>query len=220
MNAGKPIRVMIIDDHRMMRDALRALMEQAGGIELVGEAGDALSGIDTASRTNPDVILVDVGLKGIGGIEAAHRLRKAVPASRVLILSQYDDEEYVVEALGEGGAAGYLIKSDAASELLGAIRAVAAGKRYISPAVAPVVLENLRRTVRGAGQTNAVLTRREREIVRLIAEGVGAKEIARRLAISPKTVQVHRTNVAAKLHLASTAAIVRYAIKHKLLKLE
>jgi len=220
MNAGKPIRVMIIDDHRMMRDALRALMEQAGGIELVGEAGDALSGIDTASRTNPDVILVDVGLKGIGGIEAAHRLRKAVPASRVLILSQYDDEEYVVEALGEGGAAGYLIKSDAASELLGAIRAVAAGKRYISPAVAPVVLENLRRTVRGAGQTNAVLTRREREIVRLIAEGVGAKEIARRLAISPKTVQVHRTNVAAKLHLASTAVIVRYAIKHKLLKLE
>ncbi len=122
----------------------------------------------------------------------------------------------MLETLGEAGAAGYLIKSDAASELISAIRAVAAGKRYISPAVAPVVLDKLRRNARRKN----VLTRREREVVRLVATGVGIKEIGERLGISPKTVQVHRTNLAAKLHLTSTAAIVRYAIKHKLMKVD
>ncbi len=129
----KPIRVLIIDDHRMLRDALRILLEKEDGIQLTGEAGDELEGIKVAVLTRPEVILLDIGMHGIGGIQAAHRLRHMVPRSRVLMLSQYDDEEYVLEALGEAQAAGYLIKSDAASELVGAIRAVAAGKRYISP---------------------------------------------------------------------------------------
>jgi DNA-binding NarL/FixJ family response regulator len=220
MNMGRPIRVLVIDDHRLLRDALRILLEKEDGIQLTGEAGDALEGIGVAARTRPDVILLDIGMHGMGGIDAAHRLHKEVPGSRVLILSQYDDEEYVLEALGEAGAAGYVIKSDAAFELLGAIRAVAAGKRYISPAVAPVVLEKLRGNVRRFGQDNGILTKREREILRLIAEGDSTKAIAGRLGISPKTVQVHRTNLAAKLRLPSTAAIVRYAIKHKLMKLD
>ncbi len=216
MSAGKTIRVVAIDDHRMLRDALRVLLDKEGGIEVVGEAGDALEGIALASRVRPDVVLLDINLTGLSGIEAVYGLRKELPAARVLILSQYDDEEYVLEALGEAGAAGYLIKSDAASELISAIRAVAAGKRYISPAVAPVVLDKLRRNARRKN----VLTRREREVVRLIATGVGIKEIGERLGISPKTVQVHRTNLAAKLHLTSTAAIVRYAIKNKLMRID
>jgi two-component system NarL family response regulator len=220
MNAAKPIRVLIIDDHRMLREALRILLEKEDGIQLAGEAGDELEGIEVAVRTRPEVILLDIGMHGIGGIQTAHRLRHEVPRSRVLMLTQYDDEEYVLEALGEAEVAGYLIKSDAASELVGAIRAVAAGKRYISPAVAPVVLERVRGNIRPAGRDNGVLTKREREILSLIAQGAGAKAIAGKLGISPKTVQVHRSNLAAKLRLSSTAAIVRYAIKHKLMKLD
>jgi two-component system invasion response regulator UvrY len=160
-------------------------------------------------------------MHGIGGIETIYRLRKEVPQSKVLILTQYDDEEYVLEALGKAGVAGYVIKSDAANELLGAIRAVAAGKRYISPAVAPVVLDKLRKGAqRIANSDGDILTERERKVLKLIAEGVGTKTIAERLGISPKTVQVHRSNLAAKLRLPSTAAIVRYAIKHKLMKLD
>jgi DNA-binding NarL/FixJ family response regulator len=213
------IRVLVIDDHQLLRDALRILLEKEDGVQLVGEAGDALEGISVAARTRPDVILLDIGMKGIGGIEAAHRLRKEVPGAKVVIVSQYDDEEYVLEGLGQAGAAAYVIKGDSESELIGAIRAVAAGKRYISPAVAPVVLEKLRNG-RAVPADNNVLTKREREILRLIAQGSGTKAIAETLGISPKTVQVHRTNLAAKLRLPSTAAIVRYAIKHKLMKLD
>jgi DNA-binding NarL/FixJ family response regulator len=218
MNAGRPIRLLVIDDHRILRDALRVLLEQEGGIELVGETADALDGIGLAIRTRPDVILLDIGMQGISGIQAAHRLRKRVPAARVLILSQYDDKEYVLEALGNAGAAGYLLKSEGGSEVLSAIRAVAAGKRYISPLVAPIVLERLQSPC--TRNDEEVLTRREREILRLYAQGASTKEIAEALGISPKTVQVHRGNLAAKLHLSSTAEIVRYAIKHKLVKLD
>lgn len=220
MNSDKPIRVLIIDDHRMFRDALRILLEKENGIELVGEAGEEFEGISLAVRTRPEVILLDIGMHGIGGLQTAHRLRHEIPRSRVLMLSQYDDEEYVLEALGEAQAAGYLIKSDGGPELVSGIRAVAAGKRYISPAVAPVVLEKLRGNNRSSDHNNGVLTEREREILSLIAQGVGAKAIAGKLGISPKTVQVHRGNLAAKLRLSSTAEIVRYAIKHKLMKLD
>ncbi len=222
MSSGRPIRILIIDDHRILRDALRVVFAKEEGIELAAEAGDALDGIGLAIKTRPDVILLDIGMPGISGIQAAHRLRKQVPASKVIILSQYDDQEYVLEAFGKAGAAGYLLKSDAGGpELLSAIRAVAAGKRYISPAVAPIVLEKLRNNGRqdGAGD-GGVLTAREREILRQIAQGSSIKAIAETLGISPKTVQVHRSNLAAKLRLPSTAAIVQYAIKHKLLKLE
>jgi two-component system, NarL family, response regulator NreC len=159
-------------------------------------------------------------MKGLSGIDAAHRLRKEVPGSKIVIVSGHDDKEFVLECLGPAGAAGYVVKGDAGSDLLGAIRAVTAGKRYISPAVAPIVLENLGHNGSRAGLDNNLLTQRERQILRLIAQGSAIKKIAETLGISPKTVQVHRTNLAAKLRLPSTAAIVRYAIKHKLTKLD
>jgi DNA-binding NarL/FixJ family response regulator len=220
MTTNRRIRVLIIDDHRIFRDALRVLLERDGGIELAGEAADAMDGIAVAVRTAPDVILLDIGLNGISGIQAAHRLHKRAAASRLLMLSQFDGPEYVLEALGRAGAAGYMLKSDTGSDLLTAIRAVAAGKRYISPAVAPIVLDKLQDYTEHEDGVEIALTRREREILRLIAQGASAKEIAQTLDISPKTVQTHRTNLASKLRLPSTAALVRYAIKHKLTELE
>jgi DNA-binding NarL/FixJ family response regulator len=160
----------------------------------------------------------------VGGLNAAHRLIKETPASKVVILSQHDDEEYVIEAMVDAGAAGYLVKTDAAAELLSALRAVAAGRRYLSAAVAPAVLARLKNTrgaTRAGGAAGPVkLTRREREVLSLIGEGATSKDIAARLGISPKTAQVHRDNLKQKLKAKSTAAMVRYAIKHKLIRAE
>jgi DNA-binding NarL/FixJ family response regulator len=220
MTDGKSIRVVVIDDHQIMREGLRVLLDKQGEIQIAGEASDALEGVELAARLRPDVILLDIGMRGLDGIQAIYRLRKELPGARIIILSQYDDEEYVLEALGPAGASGYAIKSEGGSELLGAIRAVAAGKRYISPAVAPIVIDKLKRNMRCPDHEQEALTRREREVLRLIAEGAAIKEIAQRLGISPKTVQVHRGNLAAKLRLPSTAALVQYAIKHKILKLD
>ncbi len=214
----QPIRVLLVDDHRLFREALRALLEPE--CEVVGEAADGERAVEMAAQLKPHVVLLDVGMPGTGGLAAAHRIAHSAPAVRVLILSQYDDEEYVVEALSEAGAAGYMIKDDPSSELLAAVRAVHSGRRYLSPAIAPVVLARLKRPAEATGSRGPKLTRREREVVRLIGEGATTKEVANRLGISPKTAQVHRENLKQKLDLRSTAAIVRYAIKHKLIRLD
>jgi DNA-binding NarL/FixJ family response regulator len=212
------ISVLIADDHRLFREALRAVLERECFV--VGEAASGEEAVILAARTRPDIVLLDVGMPGVGGLNAAHRLAKESPSSRVVILSQHDDEEYVIEAMVDAGAAGYLVKTDAAAELLSALRAVAAGRRYLSAAVAPAVLARLKNT-RGAaagGQTTVKLTRREREVLSLIGEGATSKDIAAHLGISPKTAQVHRDNLKQKLKAKSTAAMVRYAIKHKLIR--
>jgi DNA-binding NarL/FixJ family response regulator len=160
-------------------------------------------------------------MPGVGGLNAAHRLAREAPSSKVVILSQHDDEEYVIEAMVDAGAAGYLVKTDAAVELLSALRAVAAGRSYLSAAVAPAVLarlKNVRGTAGGGIAGAAKLTRREREVLSLIGEGATSKDIAARLGISPKTAQVHRDNLKQKLKAKSTAAMVRYALKHKLIR--
>ncbi|MGA8566635.1 MAG: response regulator transcription factor [Candidatus Binataceae bacterium] len=216
------IRVLIADDHRLFREALRAVLERE--CEVVGEAASGEEAIALAARIRPDIVLLDVGMPGVGGLNAAHRLAKQAPSSKVVILSQHEDEEYVIEAMVEAGAAGYLVKNDAAAELLSALRAVAAGRTYLSAAVAPAVLARLKNT-RGMSASSAVpvvvkLTRREREVLSLIGEGATSKDIAARLGISPKTAQVHRDNLKQKLKAKSTAAIVRYAIKHKLIRAE
>jgi two-component system, NarL family, nitrate/nitrite response regulator NarL len=218
MNAtAQPIRVLLADDHRLFREALRALLEPE--CEVVGEAPDGERAVEMAAQLKPHVVLLDVGMPGTGGLAAAYRIAHAAPAVKVLILSQYDDEEYVVEALSEAGAAGYLIKDDPSSELLAAVRAVHSGRRYLSPAIAPVVLARLKRPATGDSR-GPKLTRREREVLRLIGEGATSKDVATRLGISPKTAQVHRENLKQKLDLRSTAAMVRYAIKHKLIRLD
>jgi DNA-binding NarL/FixJ family response regulator len=220
MSTGR-ISVLIADDHRLFREALRVVLERE--CEVVGEAASGEEAVTLAARTRPNIVLLDVGMPGVGGLNAAHRLAKEAPASKVVILSQHDDEEYVIEAMVEAGAAGYLVKTDAAAELLSALRAVAAGRSYLSSAVAPAVLarlKNSRSAAPGRSASVVKITRREREVLSLIGEGATSKEIAARLDISPKTAQVHRDNLKQKLKAKSTAAIVRYAIKHKLIRAE
>jgi two-component system, NarL family, response regulator NreC len=220
MNTGR-ISVLIADDHRLFREALRVVLESE--CEVVGEAASGEEAVALAARTRPNIVLLDVGMPGVGGLNAAHRLAKEAPASKVVILSQHDDEEYVIEAMVEAGAAGYLVKTDAAAELLSALRAVAAGRSYLSSAVAPAVLarlKNPRGAAAGRSLSAVKLTRREREVLSLIGESATSKEIATRLGISPKTAQVHRDNLKQKLKAKSTAAMVRYAIKHKLIRAE
>ncbi|MGZ6242032.1 MAG: response regulator [Candidatus Binataceae bacterium] len=214
------IRVLLADDHRLFREALRTVLERE--CDVVGEAASGEEAVALAARTHPDIVLLDVGMPGVGGLNAAHRLARESPNSKVVILSQHDDEEYVIEAMVDAGAAGYLVKTDAASELLSALRAVATGRRYLSATVAPAVLARLKNTSgeTRAGGATVKLTRREREVLSLIGEGATSKDIAARLGISPKTAQVHRDNLKQKLKAKSTAAIVRYAIKHKLIRAE
>jgi two-component system, NarL family, response regulator NreC len=215
----EPIRILIADDHRLFREALRGLLERDRECEVVGEAASGEQAVAIAARIRPHVVLLDVGMPGMGGLNAAHRLAKEAPTCKVVVLSQYDDEEYVIEALVDAGAAGYLVKTDAAAELMTALHAIVAGRRYLSTAIAPTILSRLRNPQSSAAPA-ARLTRREREVLKLIGEGATSKEIALRLGISPKTAQVHRDNLKQKLKAKSTAAMVRYAIKHKLIRLD
>lgn len=213
MNEIKRLRVLIADDHRMLREALRLVLEPE--CEIVGEAASGEDAVAIGLKTRPDVVVLDLSMPGIGGLDAAHQLARRAPASKVLILSQYEDDEYVIEALSQAHVAGYLTKADAASELLQAVRAVHAGKRYLSASVMPAVINRLK----PSGKPAAVsLTPRERQVLKLVGEGATSKTIASRLGISPKTAQIHRANLMAKLGVHSTAGVVRYAIKHKLVR--
>ena len=214
------IQVVLADDHRMFRDPLRLLLERGGECEVVGEAASGEEAVALTAKLHPQVTILDIGMPGMGGIAAAHRIAKASPASKVLMLSQYDDEEYVLETLTEAGAAGYLLKTDAPEELLNAVRAVHAGKSYLSPSIAPILLSRITRPRTAKHSNKFTLTRREREVLKLIGDGATSKDIALKLDISPKTAQVHRDNLKQKLNLRSTAEMVRYAIKHKIVKLD
>jgi DNA-binding NarL/FixJ family response regulator len=166
------IRVLIADDHRLFREALRTVLERE--CEVVGEAASGEEAVALAARIRPDIVLLDVGMPGVGGLNAAHRLAKQAPSAKVVILSQHEDEEYVIEAMVDAGAAGYLVKTDAAAELLSALRAVAAGRSYLSAAVAPAVLARLKNTratsaARGVAAGVVKLTRREREVLGIVA---------------------------------------------------
>jgi DNA-binding NarL/FixJ family response regulator len=213
------IRVLLADDHRVLLGSLRALLERHG-CEVVGEATSGEEALAAAAKFRPQVIVMDLEMPGTGGLAAAHRMKRVAPAAKVLILSAHEEESDVLEALNQAGVAGYLVKTDAPEELVAAVRTVANGKRYLSPSVAPIVLSRLKNPQTRAAGNEIPITRREREVLRLISEGATSKEIAQKLGISPKTAQAHRENIKDKLNLRSTAGIVRYAIKHKLIKLD
>ena len=218
MESRERIRVLLADDHRIVREALRMVL--ATECEVVAEASDGEQAVAIAARLKPQVVVMDLAMPGIGGLSAAHRIAIEAPSCKVLVLSQYDDEEYVLEALGDARCAGYVVKTDAAAELLTAVRTVSSGRRYLSPAIAPIVLARLRNGASKDASRSATPTRREREVLKLIGEGATTKEVALKLGISVKTAQVHRDNLKQKLELRSTAAMVRYAIKHKLIRLD
>ena len=205
-----PIRVLLADDHKMVRAGIRSLLERMPGIEVVAEAGDGREAIQFVREYTPDIVLMDIAMPGMNGLEATQDLTKSQPKVPVIILSIYSDEEHVYQAL-RAGASGYLLKGAAIEELELAIRAIAQGETYLSPPVSkPVIMEYIRRTNIGTGEN---LSPRQAEVLKLIAEGKAMKQIALDLAISVKTVETHRMAVMTRLGVKDVAGLVRYAIK-------
>lgn len=209
------IRVLIADDHTIFRSGLNMLLSSQPDIEVVGEAMDGYESIAAAARLRPDVILMDIGMPNLNGIEATRQIRERVPEAEVLVLTMHRSDEYFFQML-EAGASGYILKGAETQELISAVRTVAKGEVFLYPSLAgKLVKEYLKRTnIEGE---DSPLSERERQILRLIAEGFTGKEIAERLVISPSTVHSHRTNIMHKLELKSRHELVRYARQRGLL---
>ena len=217
IGTGPPLRVLIADDHTLIREGTRRILEQQSDFEVVGEAASGDVAVELAGTLHPDVVILDVRMPGLNGIEAARRISLEHPASRVLIVSAYDDEPYVVEAL-RAGASGYLLKTASSSELVNAVRAVGTGATVLQDGIVRRLAESsARRTFRRA---RSEVSQRELGVVQLIAEGMSNKEVARRLAISPRTVEGHLNNVFVKLGVASRTELVRAALASRLITLE
>jgi DNA-binding NarL/FixJ family response regulator len=205
------IRVLIADDHAILREGVRALLAATEDIEVVGQASDGREAIEACRRLDPDVVLMDIAMPGLGGLEAAIEIRNAGLRSRILILSQYEDREYVRRLL-KAGVAGYVLKKSAGSDLVGAIRAVQRGGLVLDPEVARAAMEPVDPR-RGGGDPYEALTDREKQVFRLVAEGKSNKEVADVLGISVKTAMSHREHVMEKLDLHNRTELVRLALK-------
>ncbi len=207
------IRVFLADDHTMVRQGFRLILSSQPDIEIVGEAGNGREAVELAEKLHPDVIVMDVAMPELNGIEATRRLAASSPRSRVLALSMHKDSVYVREIL-RAGARGYLLKDSIDSDLVSAVRAVARGDGYLSPGVSDAVLTDYRRHVTDPLD---LLTSREREVLQLIAEGKTNKEIASSLKLSVYTVDAHRGRIMEKLNLHSTGELVRFAVRNGLI---
>jgi DNA-binding NarL/FixJ family response regulator len=212
------IRVLIADDHAILREGVRALLAAAPDIEVVGEAADGRAAVEGCRTLGPDVVLMDIAMPGLGGIEAAIEIRKEGLRTRVLVLSQYEDREYVRRLL-KAGVAGYVLKKSAGSELANAIRAVHRGGLVLDPEVARAAMEEAGPERQGADSYEA-LTDREKQVLKLVAEGKSNKEVAELLGISVKTAMSHREHVMEKLDLHNRTELVRYAIKAGVIRVE
>ena len=207
------IRVLIVDDHAILREGIRALLGLFGEVEVIGEAGDGREAIEKVRELNPDVVLMDVAMPGVDGLMATRQISKDFPRSKVLVLSQHDNKEYVLPIL-KAGAAGYVLKKAVGSELLNAIKTVQRGEVYLHPSVAKLVVDGYLTLEQGEKSSAAFrLTDRETEVLRLVAEGKSNQEIASLLCLSVKTVMGHRTRIMEKLGLHSRTELVKYAIR-------
>jgi DNA-binding NarL/FixJ family response regulator len=214
-----PIRVLLADDHTLVRAGIRSLLKGLENVEVVGEAGDGQEAVRLAESLRPDVVLLDVGMPGLNGLDVAARLVTHDASIRVLILSMHTSEEYVLRAL-RAGCAGYLLKGSAVAELEIAVRAVARGETYLSPAVSKHVMDDYVRRTGGATDPIDALTPRQREVLQLVAEGNTSKDIADRLGLSFKTVEAHRAQIMERLGLHDVAGLVRFAMRMGLVRPE
>jgi DNA-binding NarL/FixJ family response regulator len=214
-NLGQ-VRVLIADDHTLVRESLVGLLQGDAGIVVVAQAADGLETVEKALATRPDVVITDLSMPRLGGLEVVRRLREALPDTRVLVLTMHKEDEYVLQAV-RAGASGYLVKDSAASELLAAVRSLHAGRGYFGPQAAMTLAEQLQHPERTLDDPYGRLTTRERDVFHLLAEGMTTKEIARRLEISVKTAENHRGRVLDKLGTRNTAELVRYALRKGLL---
>jgi len=217
--AARKTRIVLADDHSVLREGLRALLELEPDMEIVADVGNGRAAVKKTHELAPDVVVMDIGMPDLNGIDATRQIVADLSSSRVLCLSVHREHE-LVHAMLEAGASGYLLKTSAASELVEAVRTVAAGETYLSPPIAgDVVAHHVRAECTGKSCAFAVLTEREREVLQLIAEGHHTKIIADRLHISPKTVLAHRESVMKKLEMDSIAALTRYALREGLSEL-
>ena len=216
----KKIRVLVVDDHTLMRDGIRALLALAADIDVVGEAANGKDAIAEVGRLAPDVVLMDMAMPVMTGLEATRRIRREFPGSRVLALTQYDDSEYVIPLI-EAGARGFISKMAAFSELSSAIHAVHGGESYLSPSAAAALVEECQQkpTVEGDRDPYEQLTDREREVLKLVVEGHTAQEIANMLVVRPKTVEWYKTSLMNKLNVHNRTELIKFAIRRGVITL-
>jgi DNA-binding NarL/FixJ family response regulator len=208
------IRIVLADDHTVMRSGLRLLLERQPNLTVVGEAADGREAVDLAAEHKPDVVVMDIAMPHLNGVEAARQIVNQLPQTAVAILSMHSDESYVIRSL-KAGARAYLLKDSAEADLIEAIRAISAGKSFFSPAVRKILKEDYMRQLdeMGAEDTYELLTNREREVLQLVAEGQSNKEVANLLNLSLYTVETHRTHILQKLNLHSVPELILYAVR-------
>ncbi len=211
---SKKVRILLADDHVLIRAGLRMVVDAQPDFTVVGEAGDGREAVAMAESLKPDVLVLDIGMPGLNGIEAARQIREKLPEAQIVMLSMHSDEGYVLRAL-KAGAKAYLLKDSAETDLARAIRAAADGKSFFSPAVGRVLLEDYVRKLQrtGAEDSYDLLSPREREILQLVAEGRSSKEIANLLNLSVYTVETHRARVMQKLNLRGVPELILYAVR-------
>ena len=210
----RKIRVLLADDHQLMRSGIRLMLGREADLSVVGEAGDGREAVALAKSLRPDVVVMDIGMANLNGIEAAQQMTGDRPEIAVVMLSMHSDESYVLRAL-KAGARGYLLKDSAEADLIKAVHAVAGGKSFFSPAVSKVLLDDYVRKLRRSGTEDAydLLTPREREVLQLIAEGKSNKDIANLLNLSVYTVESHRANLMEKLNVRGLPELILYAVR-------
>jgi DNA-binding NarL/FixJ family response regulator len=214
------IRVVLADDHLMMREGLRSILKRIDDLEIVGEADNGQSAVDLADQLKPDIVVMDVGMADLNGVDATRRIKSAHPSTLVVGLSMYSDRNYVLGMLN-AGASGYVLKGAAGNELLLAIDAARRGENYLSPGIKDVIAESA--NGQGFPQPDSVYSRlgsREREVLQLLAQGMASKEIAVQMHISVRTVETHRRNIMQKLDLHGVPELVKYAVREGLVRLE
>lgn len=210
---------MIADDHALVREGIRAMLEGCGGVKVAGEAADGKDAVDKTRELAPDIVLMDIAMPGLGGLEATIEIKKTSPDTKVVVLSQYGDREYVDRFL-KAGVSGYVLKTAAGVELVSAIRAVARGETYLDPAIASGVVGGYLGGQGAEADPYERLTDREKQVIKLLAEGATHKAIADTLNISVKTVVTHQANISEKLGIHSRTDLVKFAIRKGIIRLE
>ncbi len=214
------IRVLLADDHTLFRQGVKTLLAAESDVEVVGEAADGASAAERATELRPDVVLMDIGMPGPSSFEITRQIRRNRPETRVLFLSMYDDEDYLVQSMEVGGS-GYVLKDSPAPQLVAAVRDVARGGSYLSPRMLSQLVDDFRTRVRTTDRVPrfATLTPREKEVLKMLAEGNSVKEVACQLNLSVKTVEAHKFNLMRKLDIHNKAQLVQYAIQKKVIML-
>ena len=208
------MKVLVVDDHTIVRDGICALLGLAGDIEVVGEASNGIEALELVRKLSPDIVLMDIAMPGMDGLQATQQIHNEYPGVKVLALTQYNDKEYVFPVL-EAGAHGFISKASASSELSTGIRCVYRGDSFLSPSITKILVEDFREGGPNKKKTDPYndLTKREKEILKLLAEGYTTQKIADMLTISPKTVEGHKTSLMAKLDIHNRAELVKYALR-------